>query len=319
MKTNTDDIKVSVCIITYNQEKYIETCLKSLINQDCNFKYEIIIGDDSSTDETRIIIDKVSDEYPDRIKKIYHKENIGTVGNILSVYKLARGKYIAHIDGDDYAFPNKLSKQVQALENNPDCVICSHDMYIVNQHGKKIKSNFISYEEGEHDIRDLYENLPFFCHSSKMFINDLSNEFWINMHPNTLDIEVHIAQANKGSIYHLDTQLGAYRYLTGVSSKNKRVNPILIEGNQRIFNEALLDNKIDKEFIKYCYAKSIFNYAYQSAVFGNKDDFNKYIKTSCEIVKYSIIQKIFYFLRYIPFIAIVICQLRAKLRGYKIL
>ena len=121
-----DDIKVSVCVVTYNQEKYIAECLDSLVSQETDFKFEIIVGEDCSTDGTRAIVQQYVDKYPDLIKPIFHDQNVGAVENIKQVYLAAKGKYIAHLDGDDMALPTKLQKQFDTLEANPDCAICVH-------------------------------------------------------------------------------------------------------------------------------------------------------------------------------------------------
>ena len=100
-----NDIKVSVCVVTYNQENYIAECLESLVNQVTNFRYEIIVGEDCSTDGTRAIVQRYVEKYPNLIVPLFYKNNIGAVENIKKVYKKAKGKYIAHMDGDDIALP----------------------------------------------------------------------------------------------------------------------------------------------------------------------------------------------------------------------
>ena len=109
---------LSVCIVTYNQEDYIFKTIESMLNQKVNFDYEIIVGDDCSTDNTRKIVQSFVGKYPFIIKPIFHEKNVGPIENIKSVYKKARGKYICHLDGDDYALPNKLQKQFDNGEIN---------------------------------------------------------------------------------------------------------------------------------------------------------------------------------------------------------
>ena len=129
-----NDIQVSVCVVTYNQENYIAECLESLVNQVTNFRYEIIVGEDCSTDGTRAIVQRYVEKYPDLIVPLFHKENLGPVENIKQVYKKAKGKYIAHMDADDIALPGKLQKQFEVLEKNNDCVICAHQMEFINEY-----------------------------------------------------------------------------------------------------------------------------------------------------------------------------------------
>lgn len=98
------DIQVSVCVVTYNQENYLVECLESLVKQQTNFKFEIIIGEDCSTDNTRTIVQSYAEKYPNLIIPLFHEKNIGPFDNIKEVYRKAQGKYIAHMDGDDFAF-----------------------------------------------------------------------------------------------------------------------------------------------------------------------------------------------------------------------
>ena len=136
-----NDIQVSVCVVTYNQENYIAECLESLVNQVTNFRYEIIVGEDCSTDGTRAIVQRYVEKYPDLIVPLFYKENLGPVENLKQVYKKAKGKYIAHMDGDDVALPNKLQKQYNILEYYTECNVCSHDAFRVNVNGESLKNN----------------------------------------------------------------------------------------------------------------------------------------------------------------------------------
>ena len=84
------DIKLSVTVITYNQEMFIEETLDSIVNQDLNVPFEIVIGDDASTDRTPEIIKMYADKYPDLIKPIFRTKNLGHTGNYIETTKAAR-------------------------------------------------------------------------------------------------------------------------------------------------------------------------------------------------------------------------------------
>lgn len=115
--------KVTVCVITYNQEKYIRQCLQSIVDQETDFDFEVIVGDDCSTDGTRDIVREFAERYPGIVKPIYQEKNIGGgVHNFLTVHRTAVGEYVAHVDGDDYWYPTKLSFQAAFLDNNPGIV-----------------------------------------------------------------------------------------------------------------------------------------------------------------------------------------------------
>lgn len=82
-------IKVSVCVMTYNQEKYIGQCLESLVTQETDFDFEIIVGDDFSTDGTRDVIQEYQKKYPDIIKPVFRDKNVGITENIKEIYFVA--------------------------------------------------------------------------------------------------------------------------------------------------------------------------------------------------------------------------------------
>ena len=126
-----DNITVSICCVTYNHEKYIEQALKSFLEQKVDFKYEILIHDDASTDKTADIIRKYEKLFPDIIKPIYQSVNQYSIGitNITQRYNFprAKGKYIAICEGDDYwTDKHKLQRQVSILESHPNISICIH-------------------------------------------------------------------------------------------------------------------------------------------------------------------------------------------------
>ena len=224
--SNKDDIQVSVCVVTYNQEKYIAECLESLVTQQTSFKFEIIVGEDCSTDNTRKIVQQYVEQYPDLVIPLFYENNVGAVENVKRVYKAARGKYIAHMDGDDMALPNKLQRQFNILEANPDCSICVHNMLAIDSEGNSIKRAFKCFPEKKYILLDMYLINPFFIHSSKMFINKI-DEYIDQLNVNALDIEVHIEQAKQGNIYFLNEELGIYRQFVGVTYDNKLINPLI--------------------------------------------------------------------------------------------
>lgn len=123
-----DNIIVSVSCITYNHAKYIRQCLDGMLMQKTDFRYEILIHDDASTDGTDDIIREYETKYPDIIKPIYETENQYSKGIRISAtynYPRAKGKYIALCEGDDYWIDSyKLQKQVDFLDNHLDFSMC---------------------------------------------------------------------------------------------------------------------------------------------------------------------------------------------------
>jgi len=118
-------IKVSACIITYNHEGFIRECLEGAVNQKVNFEYEIVIGEDNSSDSTKQICIEYAEKYPNLIKFFAREKNLGMIGNWINTIKNCKGKYIALCEGDDYwTDPLKIQKQVEFFEANPYFGLC---------------------------------------------------------------------------------------------------------------------------------------------------------------------------------------------------
>lgn len=292
--------KVTVCVLTYNQVKYISTCLQSIIEQQTNFDFEVIVGDDCSNDGTTAIVKEFEARFPQLIEALIQPKNIGGFGNLLAIYKLARGSYIAHIDGDDIMCRGKLQAQYEALIGNPTCVMCTHDMMVVDKDGEMLSRSFQRHSEGEFTINELYRHLPFFAHSSKMFVNRLDLSKTWNYEP--IDIEIHIEQARSGNIYHLDQPLGVYRAGVGVSTVHQCVNPLLPSATRRIYESALNERLGSNQVLEMrsYFAKAILNYSYQSALVGSRDDCRKYAEESMRIRVISFSQFTLYCASFLP-------------------
>lgn len=133
---NASPIMVSVYTLVYNHEPYIRKALESFVTQKTNFKFEIIVHDDASTDNSAAIIQEYAERYPNIIKPIFQTENQYSKGiNIFTNYiaPKARGKYIAICEGDDcWVSTNKLQKQFDFLEFNSDFVACAHNTKRLN-------------------------------------------------------------------------------------------------------------------------------------------------------------------------------------------
>jgi glycosyltransferase involved in cell wall biosynthesis len=139
---------VSVVIITYNQEKYIAQTLDAVLAQETEYEYEIVIGEDCSTDRTREIVYQYQQQCPDKIRVITSDKNVGLLDNYFRTVKVARGKYVAVCGGDDYWHsPEKLQKQVKFLEENIEYgMVHSEADFFLQKSGSIIK-NYHSFQK----------------------------------------------------------------------------------------------------------------------------------------------------------------------------
>ena len=132
------DPMVSVHMITYNHEPYIAQAIEGVVKQETEYPFELIIGEDCSTDSTRKIVLEYQKKYPAIIRVIAWNKNVGMIKNGKKAISACRGKYIAICEGDDYWIDLlKLQKQVIFLENNPDYGLVHSDCDKLYQGSKK--------------------------------------------------------------------------------------------------------------------------------------------------------------------------------------
>jgi glycosyltransferase involved in cell wall biosynthesis len=224
--------KLSVCVITYNQEKYIAQCLQSIVDQKTDFDFEIIVGEDCSTDRTRAIVQEFEARYPTLIKPLYQRKNVGAgVNNFITTHRAASGLYIAHVDGDDYCFPGKLQMQVDILDKYPDCNLVFHRMKILDSIGDIFEGPFSDIDNLA-DIRfhrsDFLQHPYIGCQSSKMYRSRF-RDFPLPKFEVT-DIYSTVEQIGNGYARFVGTQaLGVYRLQIGISINSKRMSVAITE------------------------------------------------------------------------------------------
>jgi len=125
-------VKASVVLITYNHERFIAEALESVLSQRTGFPFEIIVSEDCSTDRTAEIAEGFRAQHPDRFRLIRSSPNVGDNTVVSRGILAAQGEYIALLDGDDYwSSPDKLQKQVNFLDERPDCSICFHNVRVL--------------------------------------------------------------------------------------------------------------------------------------------------------------------------------------------
>lgn len=142
-------MKLSVAMITYNHEKFIKQALQSVLAQEVDFEYEIVIGDDFSTDGTREVLSEYKSAYPHRIHLLFHESRLGPGGNLFQVLNSCSGEYIALLEGDDFwTSPRKLQIQADFLDKSLDCSSCFHTTSLYSESTRQI----IGQHPGSNDV-----------------------------------------------------------------------------------------------------------------------------------------------------------------------
>ncbi|MCK0206465.1 glycosyltransferase [Starkeya koreensis] len=203
--------RVSVSIITYNQERYIGQAIESALSQKTDFDVELVVGEDCSSDATLAICRDYRDRYPDRIHLVERPGNLGAVANYLETYKDCRGEYVAFLEGDDFwTDPLKLQKQVDFLDAHRDYAICFHNVLLVDDAGRPIRPLFSTLPDTS-TAADLCEG-DYISTPSCMVRNRLVEEIpaWMYTLPGC-DWPFDILNAEHGKIKFIDQTMAAYR------------------------------------------------------------------------------------------------------------
>jgi glycosyltransferase involved in cell wall biosynthesis len=184
MKSQSKNIKVSVCMITYNHEKFIKQAIENVLNQVTSFDFELIISNDCSTDSTSKIINNLINNHPKGHKIQYYNQaiNLGMHLNGEFVLKKAKGKYIAICEGDDYwTNDNKLQIQHDYLEQDENCGLVHHEVdYLYEKNGMIVK-NYKKSKKIKISNNKITENLilqNFISTLSVMFRKELLDAFF---------------------------------------------------------------------------------------------------------------------------------------------
>jgi glycosyltransferase involved in cell wall biosynthesis len=226
---------VSVHMITYNHEAYIEEAVESVASQECDFEFEIVIGEDCSTDRTRALCLELQKKYPCLIRLIVSESNVGIVGNGCRLRTFLRGAYVAFCEGDDYWHDkSKLTQQVAFLRSNPSVgmvfgkyhevwssdgrtvanVGAASDKDCIYQHGDNLVKSFIYHDLMPLTVtimvkRDVYVRL---CDEYEILRKSYSFP----------DTQVWIACASFADVAYLNTSSATYRRVGSSATLDKQ-------------------------------------------------------------------------------------------------
>jgi glycosyltransferase involved in cell wall biosynthesis len=251
--------KISVVVISYNQEKYIDECLNGIFKQKGDFTVELVIGDDCSTDRTLEIIKNYTENYASndiKVKILVAKKNIGMTKNLQRCLYACTGEYIAVCEGDDYwSNCHKLQKQMEFLSLHPDCALCFHRIHLYFQESE----NFSVFEPDTKFVGNIFTTKDLIL---EYFIGNLSCCMYKANYVKQIDEDLfnlfigdwmfNIYYSQFGDIGFLDEVMSVYRkHEDGTwagMSNYKRINSIAHNINAY---DHYLEYKYNREFSIY--------------------------------------------------------------------
>lgn len=284
-----DKVYISCICITYNQELYIKDTIDGFLSQKTEYKFEIIIHDDCSTDNTKKILLEYKKKYPSIIKLILQNENQYSKGKrILQIpVKIAHGEYICLCEGDDFWIDEyKIQKQIKKLIENKNINICFTNAYkLYRDH--TVENNKLIYKEKIFSIDDVILNGGGFMTTATLMLKkDIFNNipYWIDKVP-VGDYFYQILGSIPNGVLYIQDITSVYRINSIGSWSNTRLNvPV-----KKIYNECYSYEKylnilkeypsINKDIIDHAISKQLLTLAIISIKSGH-----------CEIVE-NIISK----------------------------
>lgn len=238
---------VSVHLLTYNHAKFIAQSIESVVNQKTTFPFEIVIGDDHSTDGTSQIVDQYAEKYPELIKVVRGKTNGGPQPNSIRILENSQGKYMAALEGDDYWIdPLKLQKQTDFMEQNPDFAICFTNTRVEffenNEEPYLLNSNI---EKDVFELKDLIAETEVWFMGTATLFYTMSSIFpvqpWFHK-TKSGDIPMIMLAARYGKIKYLPDVTAAYRrHSAGASNTDHKDDAVFLE------NRIMMYTNLDKD------------------------------------------------------------------------
>ena len=204
---------LSVCIRSYNQERFIADAIDSVLKQETTFDFEIIISDDCSSDRTISIVEDYVKRHPEKVRFIKGTTNVGGPNNLKRVIQASSAKYITCLDGDDYYLStNKLQKQVDFLESHAEYSACFHNTMDVNECGEKLGIfNPLDFHQ-IHDAAEFIREKWFVpIHSAVLRRELIEFPNWYDTVMND-DYVIHLSVVKHAPYYYMPDVMVAYRH-----------------------------------------------------------------------------------------------------------
>lgn len=299
------DPLVSVLITAYNHEKYIRKAIEGCLMQETSFPFEIIIHDDASTDKTAQIIREYAEKHPEVIKTIIQTENQYSKLSRLTarlMVPIAKGKFIAFCEGDDYwTDPKKLEKQITVMENDPTISLCFTASKWVYVNAKK-RDKIMSYHNGNHYFSSdevIMRRGKFSDIVTTIVRKDIYNHAnsWFYL-PANGDFALYLLSVLSGQAYYLDEVTAVYH--RGVENSWSTKNQKLINESREFFEKTINMRNEFNEYSNHRFQKAIRKQNFRELIslsfaYRDEDEFkHKYFAgfTTVEKIEYFFFHKL---------------------------
>lgn len=307
---------LSIYVSVYNHKNYIKEALNSILMQKTDYEYEVLVGDDASTDGTTEILKEYEKKYPSKFTMILREKNINDsdTNNFMDLQRRCRGKYMICLEGDDYwTDERKIDKQIDFLENHPDYIAVAHNCVVVDEKSQVTGEVYPECKDQEYTLNHLFNG-------AGILPGQLTTIMHRNYYSNQLDIDFSLTRNAKlvpgdrvniftlvmnGKVYCMQETMSAYRHITESGNSFSAQNiekPYVFERDEILYKEFMnyaKKHKRKKEYrmCKLMYFKNIKK-GYMSKQISFKEarrysrKINHRISTRILFLKYMINQKV---------------------------
>ena len=214
---------LSIYVPTFNHEHYIVQALDSILMQETSYTYEVLVGEDCSTDNTRAVLKEYEKQHPGKLQVFYREQNMrkqgNAVGNSGDLRSRCRGKYIIALEGDDYwTDPCKIDKQIRFLEEHPDYIAVAHNCIVVDHDSSRKDEVYPQCTDTEytfdHFARDIMPGQLTTVMLRNIYHDDRYDTSLLNRRIVPGDRLIYFWLLSNGKIHCIQEEMSAYRHVT---------------------------------------------------------------------------------------------------------
>jgi len=265
-----NELMLSIYVAAYNHEKYISKALDSILMQETQYSYEVLVGEDCSQDGTRAVLKEYEAKYPGKFQMLYREHNMyhEKINNNEDLRRRCRGKYIVALEGDDFwTDPQKLEKQITFLESHPEYIAVAHKCIVVDKDSKPNGEEYPDCKEEEYSVRHLAsEILPGQLATvmyRNFFATDIVDRSLCEKQIMPEDQSTYFSLITHGRIYCMSDVMSAYRHITAEGTSFSATNRYRYEAGERL-TQAFIEyaDKIQhweaKKYAEFMFARNVY-------------------------------------------------------------
>ena len=218
-------MKLSIIVCTYNREKELKRALECVLGQNTSFDYEVVVGDDCSTDGTPVLLASFQEKYPNRLVVNRLEKNLGVGSNWAKAVMLAQGEYLTFLDDDDYwTDADRMQVMVEYLDAHPEVDLLFTNGYFENEKGKR---KLITYPDNYPDLHQMWQGKQICIQLNMMMVRKSLVDECINLEDYVRyrfpiqDWNTNILLLRKAKCAYLDMPTCVLSYTSGSLSRPK--------------------------------------------------------------------------------------------------